>query len=571
MIGILIIFKWLFKNILSSRMQYNLWFFLLGLLAVPFMPFRPISFTNFSSTALSDIDANNMTATNAGTANWMNDFTISVNRHTPSSIGYILFTIWLLGIFAMVILTVKSILRLLKIENSALLLQNPDVCLLYRQCLNELMITRNIPVYSTAFLKSPIMLGFFKPRIYLPIHLICDYRETDVRYMLLHELQHYKHKDAAANFLMTLVSVVYWFNPLVWYALKEMRNDREVACDTSVLKMLEEDAYADYGNTLINFAQKVSVFPFPFASGLSGSMKQMKRRIINIASYKKPSFQKTLKGMTAFLLIAVFIMGFTPFISTYAADTGYYRWNFSSQNVVYEDYSNCFGKYNGSFVLYDITSDQWTIYNKEQAVRRFSPDSTFKIYSALFCLNEKLITPYENDMKWDHTSYPFAAWEADQNLNSAMASSVNWYFNILDNELGIDRLSDYLHQINYGNQSIDNNTDSFWLESTLAISPIEQVQLLTSLYDNTLPFSAEDMNTVKNSIHIASSDSAELYGKTGTGRVNGKDINGWFIGYVTKNGHTYVFATNIQADSTATGTAAADITFSILSMNSIYE
>ena len=34
--------------------------------------------------------------------------------------------------------------------------------------------------------------------------------------------------------------------------------------------MLEEDAYEDYGNTLINFAEKVSLSPFPFAAGLGG-------------------------------------------------------------------------------------------------------------------------------------------------------------------------------------------------------------------------------------------------------------------------------------------------------------
>ena len=41
-----------------------------------------------------------------------------------------------------------------------------------------------------------------------------------------------------------------------------MRNDREVACDTSVLKMLEEDDYENYGNTLINFIEKVSIYSF---------------------------------------------------------------------------------------------------------------------------------------------------------------------------------------------------------------------------------------------------------------------------------------------------------------------
>ena len=39
-IGVLLLMKRILKNSLSSRMQYNLWFLLLGLLAVPFMPFR---------------------------------------------------------------------------------------------------------------------------------------------------------------------------------------------------------------------------------------------------------------------------------------------------------------------------------------------------------------------------------------------------------------------------------------------------------------------------------------------------------------------------------------------------
>ena len=48
-IGILLIAKWVFRNNLSSRMQYNLWLLLLGLLAVPFIPFRLISFPQILS------------------------------------------------------------------------------------------------------------------------------------------------------------------------------------------------------------------------------------------------------------------------------------------------------------------------------------------------------------------------------------------------------------------------------------------------------------------------------------------------------------------------------------------
>lgn len=58
--------------------------------------------------------------------------------------------------------------------------------------------------------------------------------------------------------------------------------------------------------------------------------------------------------MTAFMLTAVLLLGFAPFISTYAADVGHYQWDSSSENVSYIDLSTYFGEYEGSFVLYDL-------------------------------------------------------------------------------------------------------------------------------------------------------------------------------------------------------------------------
>ena len=460
-IVILLIVKRIFKNSLSSRMQYNLWFLLLGLLAVPFIPFRFIGLPQIFSwlgSLRNSLDFNSdihiagtAEAVTTGNTNWMNDFTLSVNSKTPSIAGYILAGVWIVGILAMIILVIKSSLRLRTLEKSALPLQNQKVRRLYHRCLEETGIHKDIPVYSTAFLKFPIIVGLLKPCIYLPIHLISDYDEADIRYMLLHELQHYRHHDAIANYLMNLVGVVYWFHPLVWYALKEMRNDREVACDTSVLKMLEEDAYADYGNTLINFAEKVSLTPFPFAASLGGNMKQMKRRILNIASYEKPTFMKKLKGMTAFLLTAVLLLGLAPILSTYATDVSRYQWKISSENISYADFSSCFGEYEGSFVLYDSENDSWSIYDMDHAILRVAPDSTYKIYDALFGLEEGVITPEDSFIAWNKESYPFEAWNADQTLQSAMASSVNWYFQSVDEQLGTASVCDYIKEIRYGN------------------------------------------------------------------------------------------------------------------------
>lgn len=622
--GILLITKRALKNHLTSRMQFNLWFLLLGLLAVPFLPVRPLRFSQvllwldkLQNAAASNMEPLMETAANVntpGAAKQINDFALSVSSKTPSIIGLILFGIWIIGILAMLLLVAKSRSRFYSMKKSSLPLQNREVRMVYNNCLNEMKIKKNIPVYSTAFLKSPIIAGLFRPCIYLPIHLISDFRMNaewhkgileegfridaessnaadirythrasrnscpcgadglrPIRYMLLHELQHYKHKDAIASFLMNLFGVLYWFNPLVWFALKEMRNDREVACDTSVLKLLNESDYEDYGNTLINFAEKVSLTPFPFAAGISGTMKQMQKRIINISSYQKPSVWKKVKGTGIFALIAVILLGITPMFSTYAAEQSYYQWNISSEKIDLMDLSAYFNGYEGSFVLYDMNNDAWNIYDMDHATLRTAPNSTYKIYDALFGLEEGVIAPNDSFMAWNGADYPFEAWNADQDLYSAMQSSVNWYFEEIDKQLGSSTIQNYIRKIGYGNENVSPDLSSYWMQGTLKISPVEQVELLTVLHNNSFDFAPENVNAAKNAICLFSSEGKNFYGKTGTGRVDSQDVNGWFVGYIETAGNTYFFATNIQAAEKATGSKASEISLSILSDMDIWK
>ncbi len=305
-IGLLFGIKWLFRGFLSNRMQYNLCLILLGLLTVPFLPFSLNSYLSGMEQAVFPILPSTSGIDSAvsqpltHTTDWMNDFALSVNDQISPTISLLFFGIWILGILFMVFLLFRSAIQLHRIEQSALSLQNPLIYRLYEECLHKLNISKEIPVYSTAFFKSPMIVGFWRPRIYLPIHLISDHntviRNDDIRYMLLHELQHYKHKDSLIGCLMNLVSIVYWFHPFVWFALKEMRNERELACTS-----------------------------FPFTSGLGGNRKQMKRRILNIASYQRPDRIHRLKSTLVFTLTSVLLIGFVPFIFTTAADDDRYQ------------------------------------------------------------------------------------------------------------------------------------------------------------------------------------------------------------------------------------------------------
>ena len=562
-------------------MQYNLSIIFLAVLIVPFLPINSapssISWRHLltaSSSTNGDIQTTFLSG-NSYTLNKINDFAVSVSTQIPTFIHTLLVFFWSIGIFIMFFLLYRSVKQVKALHSSALPLQNEELNALYIECLNEVNSKHTIPIYSTALLKSPVLAGFLHPRIYLPIHLISDFNagtisSTDIRYMLLHELQHYKHKDILIGYLINTVNVFYWFNPLIWYFLKRIRQERELACDSAVLQLLKETEYKSYGNTLINFAEKISSSPFPFAAGLGGNIKQIKRRIISIASYKNPSFHKKAIGIIAFMLITAGIISFTPFISSYAAINDQYNWNYSSENITQTDLSSYFKNYEGSFVLFNSNRDSWTVYDMEHATHRISPDSTYKIYDALWGLEENIITPQNSLLIWDGKDYPFEAWNTDLTLDSAMAASANWYFQTIDERLSLTRIQNYLNKIEYGNKNIMGGLSSYWLESTLKISPVEQVELLKKLQANNLEFHSNNLQAVKNSILLSSVNDKKLYGKTGTGRIDDKDVNGWFVGYIETTDNTCFFATNISANSDATGNSAAQITMSILSDMNIW-
>jgi bla regulator protein BlaR1 len=575
-LGSLLGLKNLLQRQLSARMQYNLSIIFLAVLIVPFLPINSapssISWRHLltaSSSTNGDIQTTFLSG-NGYNLDKINDFAVSVSTQIPTFIHTLLVFFWGIGIFIMFFLLYRSVKQIKALHSSALPLQNEELNALYIECLNEVNSKHTIPIYSTAFLKSPVLAGFLHPRIYLPIHLISDFNAgtisaTDIRYMLLHELQHYKHKDILIGYLINTVNVFYWFNPLIWYFLKRIRQERELACDSAVLQLLKETEYKSYGNTLINFAETIALTPFPFTMGISGNAKQLKGRILNIASFRKPTFTQKIRGYLICLFVSTVIIGCVPILSAYASDQTGYHFDTTRKNITQLNLSSNFGNYTGSFVLYDQATDKWNIYNIDNASTRIPPNSTYKIYDALLGLESGIITPEHSTFTWNGEPCPFDSWESDQDLTSAMHNSVNWYFQAIDSQAGFQSVKTFLQTINYGNQNTGTNLNLYWTDFSLKISPIEQVELLQNFYQNNFHFDRKNIQAVKNALLLSTTSSGSLYGKTGTGRVNGKDVNGWFVGYIESDNNTYYFATNIQAPSNATGSQATEITETILS------
>ncbi|WP_169088539.1 BlaR1 family beta-lactam sensor/signal transducer [Paenibacillus sp. PL91] len=572
--AVIMLVKKVFRRQLSAGWQYNLWFLWLIALALPFIPshyFHIQGLFDFNAHSIQPIDSSDMdTGGQAVTGgNWLQDFTVSVHRKTPANLNTIILILWIAGSLVCSVMTVLAWLKINNIRRTAATITNKEVISLFEQCKQSLNITRPLVIAESPLIQSPMTFGLLKTYVVLPVGYDEWLSLNEIKYILLHELHHYKNKDIWTNYLIVIYQLLYWYNPLIWIAFREMRLDREIACDTAVLKSLDEYSYVEYGNTIINFADRQRQDEgLAFASQLHDSMKQLKKRIHRIASFTTESRMSGQKSIAIFILAGLFVSIQVPLVSAMSDDQSRYR--LQDERVSYEDLNTYFAGYEGSFVLYDRQTDQYIIYNKDRSTLRVSPDSTYKIFLSLYGLEAGLISGENTLLKWNGIQYPYDAWNRDQNLFTAMSSSVNWYFQELDRGIPQNLMQHELNRIGYGNGDLSGGTTQYWMESSLKISPVEQVRLLQSFYTNQFGFHDDNVQTVKDSIRLSENEGRVLSGKTGTGAVNGKNINGWFIGYVEDGENTYFFATNIANGKNSGGSEATAITLSILKDKGIY-
>ncbi|HEX5364595.1 MAG TPA: class D beta-lactamase [Gallionella sp.] len=199
----------------------------------------------------------------------------------------------------------------------------------------------------------------------------------------------------------------------------------------------------------------------------------------------------------------------------------------------------------GTFVLYDVAALRLIGYDQKRADTRFAPASTFKIFNTLVGLASGAVKDVDQILPYGGSPQPVKAWEKDMSLRDAIAISNVAAYQVLARRIGLERMRKEISGMNYGNGEIGTSIDNFWLVGPLAISAIEQTQLLAQLAEGALPFPKEMQASVREIIRLEQKDNYALYGKTGWGNFPDPGI-GWWVGWVQKEGRVYAFALNID-------------------------
>lgn len=158
-------------------------------------------------------------------------------------------------------------------------------------------IRRKDNIYESECISTPFVLGIVRPKIYIPFNL----SEQEREYILKHEQYHIRRKDQIIKICAYILCVIYWFQPLIWFAYFVMIRDMEMSCDEYVLKNSKSDIRAAYSTSLLKLATKTEDFNAGLpAFGESG----IRKRVKNIMK-----FNAKKKWVSVVAAIAVVIVG----------------------------------------------------------------------------------------------------------------------------------------------------------------------------------------------------------------------------------------------------------------------
>lgn len=559
---LLLFFRYILKRYFNYMLNYKVWY--LTLLA-GLIPFIPIKFSFFKFNNLNNqeptVESNSHNLNpNINTTKPVHEYTTDIHKFNWDSIDNICTVIWIVLVIILSFKFLNSLLYLKYLKKQSLYLNEKEKDKINKILFNH-QYKRNIVIRKAESIHSPITFWYGKYIILIPSLYFKSINDKKLKYIILHEYAHAKNRDTLHLIIFHIFSIAMSYNPLIQIVKRKMIHDNEVEADRFVLNNINKNEFKSYAEAIMDSVLKTSFFNKNILShSFNGKKSLLKRRLINI---KEGNLKKQSK------LILIFICIFTFFIMIIQSQflMGQSLTDYNYKKPLQSDYqildeSKNFGSNSGSFVMYSMKKDKYYIYNEKESRKRYSPDSTYKIYLALFGLDRHIISDKNSRMSWNHNHYPFDSWNKDQDLNTAIQNSVNWYFERISNQLSKNYTSDQLKQLNYGNKNL-GSYKAYWLEDSLKISNLEQVIVLKNMMEQNNHFSKKAKKQLSSSLLIRKNENYELYGKTGTGIVNGKYNNGWFVGYVITNHDKYYFSTHLS-DEKASGENAKFINEKIL-------
>lgn len=171
-------------------------------------------------------------------------------------------------------------------------------------------------IVLSPLVNQPYTAGVFKPVIYLPY---VEYTDTELYYILLHELQHIKSRDNFKRLIFLVMEAVFWWNPLAHIAVDEFELLTEYHCDAKIADGMDNDALLAYLRTIVSLLKHLNPDEDKVKPKLAVMFAQtydIKQRfeVLLRRNHRKPKYIRCTMWL---LMLAVFVMSYFVILQPY--------------------------------------------------------------------------------------------------------------------------------------------------------------------------------------------------------------------------------------------------------------
>lgn len=224
-------------------------------------------------------------------------------RYFNSSIPLIV-SLWMAGFLFFAIRFAGGVFYTARIRKKITIIEDEFLLECFTKPADKINLKKKIIFAQSALIKVPVVLGYIKPMILLPFGLISGLPLDQVEAIIAHEIAHIKRYDLVINLLQSIVEIIFFYNPFVWYISYKIKAERENACDDIAVELCGNSVL--YAKALANAESfKKSNEPL-FAIPLFKNQNQLLRRIKRML--RKDENQNSFKEKFVAVLIFIGIL-----------------------------------------------------------------------------------------------------------------------------------------------------------------------------------------------------------------------------------------------------------------------
>jgi beta-lactamase regulating signal transducer with metallopeptidase domain len=171
---------------------------------------------------------------------------------------------------------------------------------LLQQISRRLGISRMIELAESPSVNAPIIIGFIKPVILVPVGMLSGLSLSQIETVFIHELMHVRRQDYVINIIQSFVEAIYFFNPFVWAISGIIKREREHCCDDAVIAI--HGNAKDYVTALASLEES-RLSRVPISLSLAENKNQLLNRIKRIMERSVKNHPGREKVIPALLLV----------------------------------------------------------------------------------------------------------------------------------------------------------------------------------------------------------------------------------------------------------------------------